>query len=491
MVEVIRSTIIDAPIEAVWEVLRDFNSHGGWHPAIAASQIEEGRASDEIGCVRDFQLTTGGALREQLLSLSDRDHTLSYCILNAPIPLMGYVATIRLRPITDGNRTFWRWRGTFRTPPGEEAALARVVGEDIYEAGFAALRAQLSGAARALARAPHSVSTGLIDTGAMVVTAFGGPEVLQWRPTTARPPDPGEVRIRHTAIGVNYIDVYCRTGLFDMLTPSRIPGMEAAGVVLDVGAGVANVAPGDRVAYACPPPGAYTDVRTMSAELLVRLPDDIDDLTAASVMLKGMSAEFLIHRVARVRQGDTVLVHAAAGGIGQLLCQWTRALGAEVIGTVGGPGKMAIARASGCAHVIDYKVEDFSARVAEITRGRGADVVFDAVGRDTLAKSYEAMATNGHLVSFGQASGLIEPIDISRYAAKSATVSRPNFAHYTDTPEKVRAITVNLFLTLRNGILTPRPPTVLSLRDAAEAHRRLESRATTGAIILQPYTNLH
>jgi len=486
MVEVVRSTIIDAPIDVVWEVLRDFNSHGGWHPAIAASQIEDGRASDEIGCVRDFALKSGGALREQLLSLSDRDHTLSYCILDAPMPLIGYVATIRLRPITDGNRTFWQWRSTFRTPPGEEASLASVVAADIYEAGFAALRKHLVGSAREYSAHAVLGGSGPMDTGAVVVTAFGGPEVLQWRQSAAPPPGPGEVRIRHKAIGVNFIDVYCRTGTFDMLTPSRIPGMEASGIVLDVGPGVSHIAAGDRVAYACTPPGAYTEVRTMAAGLIVRLPPDVDDQTAAAVMLKGMSAEFLIHRVARVGQGDVVLVHAAAGGIGQLLCQWTRALGAEVIGTVGSPDKVAVARAAGCTHVINYRDEDFVARVRDVTHGRGADVVFDAVGRDTVAKSYEALATNGHLVSYGQASGHIDPIDIGKYAAKSATVSRPNFGHFTDTPEKVRAITTNLFLALRNGILMPVAPTVLPLRDAGQAHRRLESRATTGAMILIP-----
>jgi NADPH:quinone reductase len=480
MVEVVRSTIVDAPIETLWEALRDFNSHGGWHPAIAASQIEDGRSSDEIGCVRGFALKSGGALREQLLSLSDRDHTLSYCILDAPMPLIGYVATIRLCRITDGNRTFWQWRSTFRTPPGEEASLSRLVATDIYEAGFAAMRVRLARPAPRYFAPAVSSGAGPIDTGAIVVSAFGGPEVLQWRQTSAPPPGPGEVRIRHSAIGVNFIDVYCRTGYFDMLTPSRIPGMEAAGQVLDVGPDVLHIAPGDAVAYACAPPGAYAEIRTMAADLVIHLPDGIDDQMAAAVLLKGMSAEFLIHRVARVRQGDVVLVHAAAGGIGQLLCQWTRALGAEVIGTVGSPDKVAVARASGCTHVINYGDEDFAARVREVTRGRGADVVFDAVGRDTVAKSYEALATNGHLVSYGQASGHIDPIDIGRYAAKSATVSRPNFGHFTDTPAKVHAITNNLFLALRNSILKPTKPSILPLRDAAEAHRRLGSRATVG-----------
>jgi len=486
MVEVIRSTIIDAPIETVWAILRDFNSHLDWHPAIAASQIEDGREADEIGAVRDFELKSGGALREQLLSLSDRDHTLTYCILDAPVPLIGYAATIRLKSITDGNRTFWQWRSTFRTPPGEEARLSRLVGEDIYEAGFAALRQHLSGSFRPRPFKSGSSSLASIGSGAIVVSTFGGPEVLQWRQCSAPPPGPGEVRIRHAAIGVNFIDVYCRTGHFDMLTPSRIPGMEAAGQIVDVGSGVTGLLPGDRVAYACSPPGAYCEVRTMAAGLIVKLPDEIDDTAAASVMLKGMSAEFLIHRVARIRRGDVALVHAAAGGIGQLLCQWSRALGATVIGTVGSRDKVLIAEASGCDQVIVYTVDDFASCVQTITNGRGADVVFDAVGRETMAKSYEALATNGHLVSYGQASGHIEPIDIGRYAAKSATVSRPNFGHFTDTPEKVRDITANLFLALRNGVLRPKPPTTLPLREAAEAHRLLESRSSTGSIVLTP-----
>jgi len=486
MVEVIRSTIIDAPIEDVWAILRDFNGHRDWHPAIAASQMEDGHDVDEVGGVRDFELKSGGALREQLLSLSDRDHTLTYCILDAPMPLIGYVAIIRLRPITEGNRTFWQWRSTFRTPSGEEARLSRLVGEDIYEAGFAALRRHLSGSVRPGPFRSASSSSTSIDSGAIVVSAFGGPDVLQWRQFGALSPSPGEVRIRHTAIGVNFIDVYCRTGYFDILTPSRIPGMEAAGQIMDVGSGVAGLLPGDRVAYACPPPGAYAEVRTMAADLLVKLPDDIDDTTAASVMLKGMSAEFLTHRIARILRGDAVLVHAAAGGIGQLLCQWSRALGATVMGTVGSRDKVPVAESSGCNYVIVYTAEDFAARVQAITNNHGADVVFDAVGRDTMAKSYEALATNGHLVSYGQASGHIEPIDIGRYASKSATVSRPNFGHFTDTPEKVRDITANVFLALRNGILRPKPPTVLPLREAAEAHRRLASRSSTGSIVLVP-----
>lgn len=503
MIKVARSTIVDAPIAVVWEILRDFNSHERWHPAIRASRIEGRRAPDEVGCVRDFQLADGGGLRERLLSLSDRDHRLSYCILDAPVPLLDYIATIQLKPVTDGDRTFWSWESRFRAPPGEERALTRLVAENIYEAGFAAVKALLAhpggaaaarraGAAsaaqivqRPLQASPHA-KTGTLRSGAIVVAAHGGADQLRWREIDVPPPGPGEVRLRHTAIGVNYIDIYCRTGYFDLLTPPGAPGMEAAGVILDVGEGVRDLAPGDRVAYACPPVGAYSELRTMNAALLVRLPGEIDDRTAAAVLLKGMSAEFLLHRVLKLREGQTILVHAAAGGVGQLLCQWARALGATVIGAVGSREKAAIAREAGAAHAIVYTEEDFVRRVMELTGGRGADIVYDAVGRDTFAKSYEALAVCGHLVSYGQASGPVPAIDISSYAGKSATVSRPNFGHYTDTPEKVRSITDNLFRALRSGILRVNVGLALPLREAAEAHRALESRRTSGSIVLIP-----
>jgi NADPH2:quinone reductase len=499
MIKVTRSTIVDAPIDAVWAILRDFNSHADWHPAIGASRIEAGRSADEIGCIRDFRLAEGGALREQLLSLSDRDHTLSYCILDAPMPLEGYVASIRLKPVTDGDRTFWSWESRFDTPPGREMELTQLVSEGIYEAGFAAVKRLLARENRPRPLPPSSPVPAAISVtrpspvrgetlraGAIVVTSYGGADTLIWREVAVPPPSPGEVRLRHTAIGVNYIDIYCRTGYFDLLTPPGVPGMEAAGTILDVGEGVRDLAPGDRVAYACAPVGAYCELRTMDTSLLVPLPDDIDDRMAAAILLKGMSAEFLLHRVHKVSAGQTILVHAAAGGVGQLLCQWARALGATVIGTAGSREKARTARDAGCAHTIVYTEEDFTQRVMQITGGRGVDVVYDAVGRDTFGKSFEALATCGHLVSYGQASGPIPTIDIASYAGKSISVSRPNFGHYTDTPEKLRSITDNLFRAIRAGILRANIGLVLPLRQAADAHRALETRRTSGSIILDP-----
>jgi NADPH:quinone reductase-like Zn-dependent oxidoreductase len=320
----------------------------------------------------------------------------------------------------------------------------------------------------------------------MVLDRFGGPEVLKWQRVSAPVPGPGEVRLRHTAIGVNYIDVYLRTGYYPLLQPPGVPGLEGAGVVVDVGPGVNGILVGDRVGYACMPPGAYAEYRTMKADLLVVLPDDIPDETAAAGLLKGMTAEFLLHRVHRVKEGDSILVHAAAGGVGQLLCQWARALGATVIGTVGSLEKARIARAHGCAYPIVYTEEDFVEKVREITAGRGCDVVYDAVGRDTFLRSYEALAVRGHLVSYGQASGPIEPVDIAGFVGKSARVSRPNFGHYTGTPAEVRAITDRLFDALRRGIVSVEIGQRFALSDAAEAHRALEARRTTGSSVLLP-----
>src|SRR5262245_28279156 len=295
MIRVVRSTVIDAPIERVWAIVRDFNSHAAWHPIVAESAIENGEPSDQVGCVRSFRLQDGNHVREQLLTLSDRDHVSTYCILEASLPMRRYVATVELRPVTDGNRTFWHWQSTFDAPRGRERELADLVGAGVYERGFDGLRAHLRRSPdRGRLMPPAAGHTSAIAGAAQgaVVTRHGGPEVLRYQPVSVRAPGPGEVRVRHTAIGVNYIDVYVRQGLYPMIDPPAPLGMEAAGVVTEVGAGVAHLLPGDRVAYACPPAGAYVTERTMAADPLVLLPDDVDDETAAALLLKGMTAEY-------------------------------------------------------------------------------------------------------------------------------------------------------------------------------------------------------
>ena len=487
MVTVRRSTIVDAPIAAVWEVLRDFNGHDRWHPAVARSGLEHGRRTDQVGAVRNFVLTGGERLREQLLSLSDRDHSFRYTIVEGDVPLANYVAEVSLKPVTDGDRTFWSWSSRFDAPEGREREMEQLVADGVYGAGFQAIRARVERRSAAAAAAPGRLSTAAAIEGmAMAIDRHGGADELHPVPVSAPPPGPGQVRLRHTAIGLNFIDVYCRTGVFDLVKPPGVLGMEAAGVVVDTGPGVRHLSPGRRVAYACLPVGAYASVRTMDAALVVPLPESIDDETAAAGLLKGMTAEFLLHRVHEVRRGETVLIYAPAGGVGRLLCQWANHLGATVIGATSSEEKARLARAAGAHHVVLPGADSLEDQVRKLTQGRGADVVFDAVGRDSFAHSVAALAPCGHLVSFGQASGPIGSWDIGSLASSSATISRPNFAHYTDTPEKVAAITERLFEAIARRSVSLEVARRYPLGAAAEAHRALENRETTGSTILIP-----
>ena len=321
---------------------------------------------------------------------------------------------------------------------------------------------------------------------AIVINETGGPEVMRWEDVPVAAPGPGQARLRQTAIGVNYIDVYFRSGLYPAPRMPVVLGMEAAGVVDAVGPDVGELKPGDRVAYAAAPAGAYSEERIMPADRLVGLPEDIDDSTAAAAMLKGMTAEYLLHRTHHVRSGETVLVHAAAGGVGLLLDAWARHLGATVIGTVGSDDKAALAKAHGCHHTIVYTRESFVDRVREITGGRGVDVAYDSVGRDTFAGSLECLALRGHLVSFGQSSGPVEPLQVGLLGAKSATVSRPTLFHYTGDRAELLAIANNLFDAIRRRIIRIEVNQTYALREAATAHRDLEARRTTGSTVLMP-----
>ncbi|HJV11417.1 MAG TPA: quinone oxidoreductase [Burkholderiales bacterium] len=304
----------------------------------------------------------------------------------------------------------------------------------------------------------------------MVATAFGGPEVLQLK-RLERPR--GEVLIRQTAIGVNYIDIYIRKGLYRMIEPPAPIGMEAAGIV--VASESSRLRPGDRVAYACTPPGAYVTMRALPARDLVLLPESIDDGTAAAVMLKGMTAEYLLHRTHRVRPGDVVLVHAAAGGVGLLLCQWAKALGAHVIGTVSSEDKAALARENGCDQVIVTRDYRFAAQMK-----RKADVIYDGLGQAAARENFEALALRGHWVSYGQASG---PHDsFPDLTSKSGTLSRPVLFHYT--ADHLQEMAGNVFRAFKEGVIRVAARHRYPLGAAADAHRDLEARRTTGQLLL-------
>lgn len=314
----------------------------------------------------------------------------------------------------------------------------------------------------------------------------GGPEALVFEDVDVGEPGPGEARVRHSAVGLNFIDIYHRNGTYPLERLPAVLGMEAAGVVEAVGAGVAEVGAGDRVAYATPPPGAYAQARVMVADRLVRLPDDIDDRTAAAMMLKGMTAQYLLRRTHKVEPGETVLIHAAAGGMGLILCQWAKHLGALVMGTVSSDEKAARAGAHGCDHAIVYTRRDFVEAVREITGGDGAQVIYDGVGRATFDESLEALAMRGHLVSYGSASGPVPPFDIARLSAKSATLTRPVLFHYTAARDELEETARELFEVVRRGIVKIEIDQTYALEDAAAAHRELEARRTTGSTVLIP-----
>jgi NADPH2:quinone reductase len=314
----------------------------------------------------------------------------------------------------------------------------------------------------------------------------GGPETLRYEEIEVGDPGPGQVFLRQTAVGLNYIDTYHRSGLYPVPLPSGL-GLEAAGVVESVGPGVADLRAGDRVAYASAPIGAYAQCRLYPAERLVKLPDGITDVQAAAMMLQGMTAEYLIRRTYPVRAGESVLFHAAAGGVGLIACQWLAHLGARVIGTAGGPEKGAIARAHGCAEVIDYRSEDVAQRVRELTGGKGVPVVYDGVGKDTFEGSLDSLARRGTLVSFGNASGPVAPFAPAVLSAKgSLYLTRPGLADYTATREDLAASAAALFDVVQKGAVRIEVRQTYALKDAAQAHRDLEARQTTGSTVLLP-----
>ncbi len=311
----------------------------------------------------------------------------------------------------------------------------------------------------------------------------GGPEVLEWQQVEIGKPGPGQVRLRHSAVGLNYIDTYQRSGLYPMTLPSGL-GSEAAGIIEEVGPGVSGLKAGDRVAYAGGPLGAYSEARVMPADRLVPVPAGITDEQAAAMMLKGMTAWYLIRRTHAVKRGETILIHAAAGGVGLIVCQWAKHLGATVIGTVGDDEKAALAKRHGCDHPINYRREDFVARVNEITGGRKCPVVYDSVGKDTFYKSLDCIAPLGLMASFGQSSGAIGPVDIGILAGKgSLFLTRPTLNTYTASREDLLTASRELFEVVLSGAVKIAVNQSYKLRDAAQAHRDLQNRKTTGSTV--------
>jgi len=312
----------------------------------------------------------------------------------------------------------------------------------------------------------------------------GGPEVLQWEEISVGDPGPGQIRLRHSAVGLNFIDVYHRTGLYPTPLPF-IPGMEGSGTVEVVGDGVTELRPGDRVAYAGSI-GAYAEERLIAADRVVKLPETIGDEVAAAMMLQGMTVQYLIRKIYPVKAGDTILIHAAAGGVGLILCQWAASLGATVIGTVSSDEKAALAQANGCHHTIIYTREDFHARVLELTKGAKLPVVYDSIGKDTFLKSLDCLRPRGLMVTFGQSSGPVGPIDLGILGQKgSLMVTRPTLQTFIATKVELQETAQDLFDVVSSGKVKISVNQTYALKHAAEAHADLEARKTTGSTVLK------
>ena len=321
---------------------------------------------------------------------------------------------------------------------------------------------------------------------AIRIHAHGGPEVMQWEDVPTPEPGPAEALVHHTAVGLNYIDVYFRNGLYKVPSFPATLGMEAAGVVRAVGTEVRGIAVGDRVAYATGPIGAYATDRVISADRLVRVPEGVEDATAAAMMLQGMTAQYLLRTTHRVTGGETILVHAAAGGVGLILCQWAKHLGAEVIGVVSTEAKAELAREHGAAHVV-VGHEKLAAEVKRITKGAMVPVVYDSVGRDTFGASLDCLAPLGLMVTYGNSSGPVPPVDLGVLSAKgSLFLTRPTLATYTAKPADLAASAAELFEVVKSGAVKIRVNQTFALKDAAAAHMALEGRRTTGSTVLVP-----
>lgn len=314
----------------------------------------------------------------------------------------------------------------------------------------------------------------------------GGPEVMKLEEVDLAAPAAGQIQVKHTAIGLNYIDTYHRSGLYPLELPCGL-GMEGAGVVAAVGDGVSSLKIGDRIAYAAPPPGSYAEARNIEETKVVKIPDGVDDKTAAAMMLQGLTVQYLIRQIYKVGKGDTILVHAAAGGVGSILCQWASYLGATVIGTVGSDAKAELAKANGCTHPIVYTRENFVERVLEITDGKKVPVVYDSIGKDTWPLSLDCLAPTGMMVSFGQASGPIPPVDLGIFAGKgSLKFTRPTLMTYTAKKSDLDAMAADLFDVVAKGVVKIAINQTYALADVVQAHKDLEGRKTTGSTILMP-----
>jgi NADPH:quinone reductase-like Zn-dependent oxidoreductase len=492
-INVIQSAIIDAPIDRVWAVLRDFNSHDQWHPAVAGSRMENDAAGDVVGGVRRFSLSDGSEFREQLLSHNDREYTFTYCILDSPLPLYDYMATVRLKPVTDGNQTFWDWRSKFRAPDDRAAELENLVGRQIYEAGFAGLRTFLADQAAPPGPPAPEESTAVaaavggehLPSRVVVAAAAGGPEVMSLSDVTVPAPGPQQARIRQSAIAVNYLDLQHRRGIAAGIDFPGTPGMEGVGEIIDVGQQVNGLFAGDRVVYMSRTPGAYADIRCIEADACMPLPDGVSDNEAAT-LLKGVTAALLLSRVFRAAPGATILIQAVAGGLGHLLSQWAKSMDLTVLGTVSSAEKARFSRDCGCDYPIVVTEETpLAADVMRITNGRGVDYWVHSSGAHGLDTAVACLSRCGHCAVIGDRDEQSIPIDVNVLKQRSLTVSAPVCFDYFDDRPYLQRLAHQLFAKIQNRTIIPAIE-AFPLSQATEAHHRIESRQTMGAVVLTP-----
>ena len=490
-VSVIRSAVIDAPIDRVWAVLRDFNSHGRWHPAVASSRMESDLDGDVVGGVRRFSLTDGAELREQLLRHSDREHTFTYCSLDSPLPLFDYVATVRLKPVTDGNQTLWDWRSQFRAPDHRATELENMIGQKIYEAGFSGLRKFLAekeglprppGPEAATAALPAACGE-YLPSKALVVASTGDPEVMTLTDVTISAPGPQQVRIRQTAIAVNYLDLQHRRGTSAGFDLPGTPGVEGVGEIIDVGEQVNGFFTGDRIAYMSRKPGAYAEIRCIDADACIPLPDGVSDIDA-STLLKGVTAALLLSRVFKAAPGATILIQAVSGGLGHLLSQWAKSMDLIVIGTVSTTEKAKFGRDRGCDYPLVVAADtSLAAEVMRITHGRGVDYWVHSSGARGLDAALACLSRCGHCAVIGDRDGQPISLDVNVLKQRSLTVSAPVCFDYFDDRPFLHRLVHQLFAKIQSRTIAPAVE-ALPLSRASEAHSRIEARQTMGAVVL-------
>jgi NADPH:quinone reductase-like Zn-dependent oxidoreductase len=492
-INVIQSAIIDAPIDRVWAVLRDFNSHDQWHPAVAGSRMENDAAGDVVGGVRRFSLSDGSEFREQLLSHNDREYTFTYCILDSPLPLYDYMATVRLKPVTDGNQTFWDWRSKFRAPDDRAAELENLVGRQIYEAGFAGLRTFLADQAAPPGPPAPEESTAVaaavggehLPSRVVVAAAAGGPEVMSLSDVTVPAPGPQQARIRQSAIAVNYLDLQHRRGIAAGIDFPGTPGMEGVGEIIDVGQQVNGLFAGDRVVYMSRTPGAYADIRCIEADACMPLPDGVSDNEAAT-LLKGVTAALLLSRVFRAAPGATILIQAVAGGLGHLLSQWAKSMDLTVLGTVSTAEKARFSRDRGCDFPIVVADDTpLATDVMRITNGRGVDYWVHSSGAHGFDTAAACLARCGHCAVIGGRDGQSISLDVNVLKQRSLTVSAPVCFDYIDDRTYLQRLAHQLFAKIQSRTIIPAIE-AFPLSQATEAHIRIESRQNMGAVILTP-----